>query len=170
MRHFLFLLSLFFVSSFCVAQVHDENSHSIDIGISKTGFGAGAFFGYNKDIKDNFFIRVPFKIEKARVANISYWGFSFQPMGYYNPVKFSDRVLFNAGMGLNVDYDLLSGTDKAKAASGFTYGVIGGMELEDIVSDQIGFFLNGTQTYYFKNNFGQKKYDINIGVRIYFSN
>ncbi|WP_186452685.1 conjugal transfer protein TraO [Chitinophaga polysaccharea] len=153
------------------AQVHQQGGTAIDLTLGKTGIGVMGGAGYMKNFSDNAYLQLRGVGEFGRMYNFRYSHFGLDAMAFYNPFYLSDFFQFNAGAGLTIGYEKISGITKEKSNGiGFMAGLKAGANIEAFLSDQMSFYIYGNQAYLVKKSLGTTYYEVGLGIRIFLNN
>ena len=149
------------------AQVlyHSIANWSVEAGAGRTDIGTFYSLGISKYKNNNYLKLSPF-IEKSNLNKMDYKSTGIALTYNHQIAQIYPLHLYATG-GTRIQQDVVKNFAVSKARK-FNAGLVGGLEVDGLLSDQILITGAFRQYHYLKGSFGRRRYDYGFGIKVLF--
>ena len=144
---------------------HYEGIMGAELSVSKTPVCSIVRGGVSKYISNNIYWKVTAGYGTSRKYQVLIRDYSIDGAIFYSPLNLDGIVFINFAAGPVVTYERLLKFEPARSGL-LNVGGKAGMELEFPVYDGLLFIANGYQQFLLKKNYGQKRIEFGLGIKI----
>ena len=144
---------------------HFEGIMGAELSIAKTPIGTNVKGGISKYISNNIYWKVSAGYGTGKKYQISIREISLDGSVFYSPLNLDGLVFINIAAGPVLTYEKLVKFGPPGNGS-LNGGGKAGIELEAPVFDGLLLIANGYQEFLLKNNYGQKRIEFGLGIKI----
>lgn len=147
---------------------HLKGVRGIELAGGITGQGVYGSLGASQNLNAVTYGKIAVAYEPGTIDDVKYHSYMIDASINYTLIQIKDDVFLNACLGGSGVYDDLEELESTTDQSGFSAGILGGAEIEIYISNAVVFLINGTQRYYFGNDFGNARWMLGAGVKFTF--
>jgi len=147
---------------------HLKGIRGIEITGGITGHRAYGMLGASQNLSAVTYGKIVVAYEPGSIDDVKYHSYMIDASINYTLIQIKDDVFLNACLGGSGVYDDLEELESTTDQSGFSAGILGGAEIEIYISNAVVFLINGTQRYYFANDFGNARWMLGAGMKFTF--
>jgi len=146
-----------------------KGQKSIEFSFGQSDLGYILHAGYTGYLSDRFSVLGFGFFETANPYQLNYKNFGLAVLGRYRILSLNDILLITPYGGLEGNVDQITPVGKAYNYA-VNYGFQLGLEAEVSLNTRFSFYGNFNQLLLAKSLIGSKRYDYNLGVRLYLNN
>ncbi|PYF68435.1 conjugal transfer protein TraO [Pedobacter nutrimenti] len=143
---------------------HYPGQIGLELGIKRSPIGWSYGVSGSQYIQSNTYLKGTLFYDDGNFRRVSQQSVGLTAMYFYSPYSLQETVFFNIGAGVTGNYDRIS-RFWPKTTGAFNYGAVVGLEVEAAVADYLMITGSGTQRFLFKEAYGNKRFEIGIGVK-----
>jgi len=146
---------------------HVKGNQSIDVTAHLTAFSPAYSVGFSNYFKEKLIGKLKLNYESGRIGISDYTAVLLMPSVTYTPFNFKSIAFFNLEGGIVLGMEKGSNESFIENINTFIYGINLGSEVEIFIGSKIALLVNFNEIITFSSKFGNARYQIGSGVRIF---